>query len=281
VDSARTAVRALTDDRRPGEIGRRARLELTFAVRRGRTELVHQYVEPPFRVGRTFAEGDGVHLILASSAPGIFGGDALDSLIVVERAAKVRLTSQSSLQIHPASSAETASIGGIYRVEAGAHLDCEWHAAIPFPSARLSQRNRIDLADGASLFWSDAMMSGREARGERWQFGSLEHELKLLREDRLDYLERYRLAPAAASPAQRWRSSDACYAGTVIVSGGCVSRTAAGRLHAQLNAMTGLYAAADVIEERLMLIRLLARSGPVFHAARERCRESGSIAHES
>ena len=85
VDRARTAVRPMTaraDDRagRPRS-GGSARLELMFDVRNGRTVLAHGYAEPPLRIGRCFDEGRGVHLILASSAPGVFGGDRMQHVV--------------------------------------------------------------------------------------------------------------------------------------------------------------------------------------------------------
>ena len=56
VDPARAAVRSMsaspTDRRGRPTVGRHARLELVFSMRRGRTVLAHAYAEPPFRVGR-------------------------------------------------------------------------------------------------------------------------------------------------------------------------------------------------------------------------------------
>src|SRR3981081_3974478 len=89
------------DQRTASAVGRHARLELTFAYRMGRTVLREAYAEPPFRVGRCFPEGRDLHMIVAASAPGVFGGDCLQQTIRVERGARVRLTSQSALQVHP------------------------------------------------------------------------------------------------------------------------------------------------------------------------------------
>src|SRR5262245_18831892 len=87
------------DSRPVASVGRQARLHLRFACRAGRTTLVHAYAEPPFRVGRCFAAGDGVHMIMATTAPGVFGGDCLEQRIHLEAGTSVRLTSQSSLQV--------------------------------------------------------------------------------------------------------------------------------------------------------------------------------------
>ena len=271
MDSAPAAVRSVTaiaDDRALCDVGRQARLELTFAVRAGRTVLADAYAEPPFRIGRCLPDGDGVHLIVASSAPGVFGGDTLQQTISVERGARVRLTSQSAMQVHAAPDGSLATLASTYRVANGGHLHCEWDPLIPFPQARLEQRIQIDLARGGTLFWSDAFMAGREACGERWRFGRLSHELRLSLAGALIYLERYTLDPATATPSGRWVADDACYFGTVLVAGSDVDRGAVAHLHNELAAMAGIRAAADRLDEQLLLVRLTASSGVAFHAAR-------------
>jgi hypothetical protein len=69
------------DERSLSAVGRHARLDLAFLYRNGRTVLAEAYAEPPFRVVRWFAEGDGLHMILASSAPGAFGHDRLQQIV--------------------------------------------------------------------------------------------------------------------------------------------------------------------------------------------------------
>jgi urease accessory protein len=271
VDSAPAAVRSVTataDGRALCDVGRHARLELTFAVRAGRTVLANAYAEPPFRIGRCLPDGDGVHLIVASSAPGVFGGDTLQQTISVERGARVRLTSQSAMQVHAAPDGSPTTLASTYRVASGGHLHCQWDPLIPFPQASLDQRIQIDLARDATLFWSDAFMAGREARGERWRFSHLSHELRLSFAGALMYLERYTIDPDTATPTGRWVADDACYFGTVLVAGSDVDRGAVARLHNELAAMAGIRAAADRIDDHLMLVRLTASSGVAFHAAR-------------
>ena len=89
------------DRRDAGAIGRTARLELVFAVprRAHRPDARVRRAAVPRR--RVLPDGDGAHMILAWSAPGVFGGDCLEQRVRVERGASVRLTSQSALQAHP------------------------------------------------------------------------------------------------------------------------------------------------------------------------------------
>ena len=294
-----TAHAGAGDDRRPAEVGRRARLELRFAERRGRTVLAAAYAEPPFRVGRTFQEGDGLHMIMASSAPGVFGGDWLEQVIHVEPGAKVRLTSQSAMQVHSSNARGApppldraaaledalssrgpqalfddpqarATIRSRYFVAGGAALTCLWDPMIPFPASRLDQRYEIRLEDGGRLIWSDAVMAGREARGERWQFASLAHELAVWRGSVLAYLERFRIEPEARAVSHPWVASDACYFGTTLVGQDGVDAAVAERLHVDLSQSPGVRAAADLVDAGLLLVRLMGSAGVSFHAARRR-----------
>jgi urease accessory protein len=263
------------DRRTTGQVGRHARLELVFAVRDGRTMLAHSYAEPPFRSGRWFAEGSGLHMILASSSPGMFGGDVLDQSIVVEAGARVRLTSQSAPQLHASADGAAAVVRSSYRVAGGAHLSCHWDPLIPFPGSSLDQRVEVALDQGASLYWSDALMNGRQARGEGWRFASIAHELRICRGGELAYLERCCLAPSGRPASHRWVAADAAFFGTTIAAGGAgTGSIEAQRLHATLAATEGVTASADALGESLLVVRVMSALGVPFHEARALTREA-------
>jgi urease accessory protein UreH len=258
-------------DRRPASrVGRHARLELVFASRNGRTVLAEAYAEPPLRVGRCFVEGEGLHVILASSAPGVFGGDCFEQNIRVERGACVRLTSQSALQVHPAADRSVARLLSTYHIGRDARLQCQWKPLIPFAGARIDQQIGITLADKGYLYWSDALMSGRQARGEHWKLATLAHELTVSRAGSLEYLERYQVEPNKEDVTRPWLAADASYLGTTLVTGCEMAVDALERLHAELGALAGVRAAVDGLDHELLLVRLMAVSGPRFHEARVR-----------
>jgi urease accessory protein len=253
-------------------VGRKARLEIVFAVRRDRTVLTQAYAEPPFRIGRPFPDGQGLRLILAWSAPGIFGGDELDQRVRVERGARVQLMSQSALQVHPSPGGTMASLRSTFHVEEDAHLGCDWDPVIPFAASCLMQRIELRAAAGAALWWSDAFMIGRLARGERWQFDTLDHELKLSRDGCLDYLERYQLCPRRAGPPSApWVASTAAYFGTILSSGRMVPNCIE-TLADELGRLPGLRSGVDALDDDLALVRLMGDHGGVFHQARSRTR---------
>jgi len=231
------------------------------------------YAEPPFRVGRWFAEGEGLYMILASSAPGAFGHDHLRQNVRIGRGARVRLTSQSAMQVHPSSDGGTTLLESSYHVEDGARLHCEWPPLIPFAEARIDQRFHLNFEGDASLYWSDALMSGRQARGERWQFTSLAHELSASRDGSLEYLERYRIQPSVLAVSRPWAASDASYLGTTLITGRPIEPDAPERLHLELGRIAGVRAAADRLGDRALLVRLLSPFGPAFHEARRWIRD--------
>jgi urease accessory protein UreH len=253
-------------------VGRHSRLDVVFAYRRGRTVIAHAYAEPPFRVGACFAEGSGVHVILASSAPGTFGGDVWQQSIRVDRGARVRLTSQSALQVHPAADEVPARWSASYTVAEDAQLDCHWDPVIPFPRARLAARFDVDVAAGGTLHWSDALMCGRQGRGEAWLFTELAHELRVSIGGTLKYLERYRLCPGERRLSHPWIASGASYFGTIVEWGDRRAVTSIEALQSELRGCRGVRAAASELEPGLWLARLMAETGPPFHELRDAVR---------
>ena len=259
---------ASTDNRTTHEVGRKARLELVFGSKNGKTVLTHGYAEPPLRVGRCLDVPGGLHLIMASSAPGIFGGDEFDSTIRVEAGAVVELTSQSALQVHPSTAGVPARIGSRYEVAAGAELRCTWDPLIPFAGSSVVQRFEVNVDDGGRLSWSDGLMSGRLGRGERWTFACVDHELRVTRAGVLAFVERYRITPHDDDARSRWTVGDAGYIGTVVRAGHGDTLAIAEDIHRSLAALESVQGSADVLDGDLLLARIVAEDGVAFRRAR-------------
>ena len=263
------------DSRPLSAIGRRARLDLVFEYRRGRTVLADAYAEPPFRVGRALDAGPYAYVILACTGPGVFGGDALEQRIRVARGARVLLVSQAALQVHPTDAAGAATVESRFEVEPDGELDCFWDPVIPFAGARLAQRIDLQSAAGSRLFWSDALMAGRTGHGESWRFDDLAHELRFQVDGRLMYLERYRLTPRSRPVERTWIAGNAQYVGTTLVHGPQATAENAGRLQQQLCAIGGdVRGGVDRVAPNLLVGRVLAARGPQFAAARAMFRQA-------
>ncbi|MGE0448448.1 MAG: urease accessory protein UreD [Vicinamibacterales bacterium] len=263
------------DSRETHEVGRRARLELVFSAHRGRTVLSHGYAEPPLRIGRGFERGAVLRFILTSSAPGLFGGDTIEQVVRVEPGALVELASQSALQVHPSLDSLPARVTSHYEVLAGGSLSCWWDPLIPFARSMLEQAIAIDVSPGGRVQWSDALMSGRGGHGEHWAFSTLSHELRLRRNGQLAYLERYRLAPASGGdtdngPFDARLHGGSQYFGTAFRIGCGDDGAAAEAVHRAVQSIPGVAAAADLLADDLLLVRLAGASGVPFHDARRR-----------
>lgn len=273
------------DSRSAVEIGRLARLDLTFCCRRGRTVLSHAYAEPPFRIGRTFDVDGALYLIIVCTGPGIFGGDDLHQLVRVERGARVLLASQAALQVHPSGHDEPARVAHEYLIEDDAELHCQWDPIIPFAGARVVQRFDLRLAGASRLYWSDALMSGRRSRGEAWAFRELAHELRLTADGSLRYLERYvlgdgsrrellpRAVPDCAGGAHAPRAVPD-YVGTSLIYHADATSEFAERVQRRLDDIERLRAGVDLVEPRLVAGRFLAETGPPFALARRAFRDA-------
>ena len=113
--------------------------------------IAHAYAEPPLRIGASFEIDDAAYLILVCSGAGIFGGDAIRQSIHVASGARVVLTSQAALQVHPSITSAAARIDHEYCVDDDAELHCHWDPVIPFAGARLAQHYDIRVSSGARL----------------------------------------------------------------------------------------------------------------------------------
>jgi urease accessory protein UreH len=244
-----------------------SRLELVFAYRRGRTVIAHAYADAPLRAGRLLDAGPIAQMILVCCGPGIFAGDRFVQRVRVEAGARVLLISQAALQVHPGHASGPAAIDSCYEIADDATLDCFWDPVIPFAGSRLRQRVDLQVASGGHLYWSDALMPGRVARREAWQFEALDHELQLHVGGSLAYVERYGLG-RGRNPAHAWSAAGAHGLGTTIVRTEAATAVRAEIAQQRLAAIDGTRAGVDAPVPHLVVARLLANHGPQFTSAR-------------
>ena len=244
------------------DVGRRGRLELTFARQNGRTILRHSYCETPFKVTRLLdAANAPAHLILMHSTAGLFGGDELDCSIRIERGARVRITQQSATRIHPSQGRPAIQRIRVF-VEAGAELNMYLEPVIPFAESRLWQTTSLEVEPGARLSFWEAFMMGRVGRGERWQFAELVSETQLRWGSRVVYLDRFRLLAKVAEHSTLVMGNNN-YLGTGLVAGSRVLELAKA-MREDLPA-----AGIDTPTPEFAMARVVSHDGPGFHRSRE------------
>jgi urease accessory protein len=243
------------------QVGRRGRLDLTFALQDGQTVLRKNYCEVPFKITRILNPGCPLaHLILMQCTAGLFGGDEVECSIRIERGARVLLTQQSATKVHPSRERPAIQMNHIF-VESGAELQLYLEPVIPFADSCLRQVTGIDVESGARLLFWEGFMAGRISRGECWQFRELASETHLRVNRELVYLDRFRLVPdgSAGSP---WSMGDCSYFGTALHFGEQAHEFAA-RLHQELPK-----AGVDTLRSGFVVARIVSASGPEFHHCR-------------
>jgi urease accessory protein len=156
----------------------------------------------------------------------------------------------------------------------GAILEWVPEPTIPFAGSRFSQAIDVRLAPGSTVLLWDAMASGRIARGERWQFASLENEIRITTAAGAAVLERYQLDPGEGSdrtglmgPMEEWD-----YVGSLHVVGDAVGAEVWQVLEASLAVILDAQAghvlggvSAPVVPG--LVVKLVARSAPALNLA--------------
>lgn len=170
--------------------GWEASLALQFAPRGSRTELTRRVQRGPLVVQRPFhPEGEVCHLYLLHPPGGIVGGDRLDLGLEVAGSAKALLTTPGATKIYRSGGA-TAQVNQRLAVESGGALEWLPQESIVFDGARLTQRTRIEVADGGTLIAWDILCLGRPASAERFTQGQLDLGLEVRQADGPRLIER-------------------------------------------------------------------------------------------
>ncbi len=188
----------------PGKVGE---LELGFAVRGGRTELVHRYQRSPQQVMRPLyadpARPDVPITYLMSTGGGLVQGDRWRTAIEVGPDAHALVTTQAATRVHSMRH-DYAATSTRARVRAGGVLEYMPDPLIPHAGARLHQQVRIDCEPGASVLWADTVVSGRHARGEHQAYDWFSSTLEATVDGRLVAADSLRLDPGVAGGPLVW-----------------------------------------------------------------------------
>lgn len=175
----------------------RASLRLEFARDPAtcQTVLARSAQEPPLRVVRAFSLADGSALAhLHNVSGGLLGGDELALSVEVGAGASVQLTTTGATRIYrPRKEALPTLQRNQISVAENALLEYVPDPILPFAGSRFAQRTTIQLAPGAGLFWWEILAPGREARGEVFEYESLEMKTDLVAGGRLIAAESIRL----------------------------------------------------------------------------------------
>jgi urease accessory protein len=175
---------------------RKAKLELTFAVREGKTYIAHQSTTTPLKIWRPFDVDDGRVLVqIVNVSPGMMAGDHYRLEFNLQANSKVVLVNQSATKLHQMSEGLSAKQTVSIRLEDNAELEYYPGLTIPFPDAAFEQSVNIELSERAKFSFLESWAMGRIERGEALQFRRLSSRLRLKRSGKLVYADALELCP--------------------------------------------------------------------------------------
>ncbi|ELK50615.1 urease accessory protein UreD [Haloferax sp. BAB-2207] len=202
-----------------GAPGKDGVLELTFERTSRGTALVHDYATVPFHISGTLGHDphpDAETVFVQSPTGGVAQGDRHDLTIAVEADAIAHVSTQSSTKVQTMER-NYAGVDTTLSVAAGGHLDYVPEPTILHSDARYTQDLRLDVADGATAIVGDVVVSGRLARGERFEFDRYRSRLRATGPDGLLFEDATHLAPDESDPSAPGLLGEHAVYGTLFV----------------------------------------------------------------
>ncbi|MFC8536507.1 urease accessory protein UreD [Streptomyces sp. NPDC057249] len=193
------ALASVPDTLAPGSPAKVGILDLAFAVRGGRTDLVGRYQKTPLQIMRPLwidpAQPGMSYVYLMATGGGIAQADRYRMDFHCGPGTQVHLTTQAATKVFRMEH-DYASQRVHLTAEAGSYVEYLPDPLIPFRDARFYQRTEVTVAPGATVLVGDTLTAGRLARGERHVYRMLATDLRVRRPDgTLLAVDTLRLAP--------------------------------------------------------------------------------------
>ncbi|HYX14573.1 MAG TPA: urease accessory protein UreD [Nostoc sp.] len=151
--------------------GWHGKLNLVYADRQGKTQLIYDRHQAPLKVQRPFyPEGEICHSVILHTAGGMVGGDRLSSNIHLQPQTQALITTAAASKIYRSNGLQARQTIQM-QVDAGACLEWLPQETILFNDAIYRQDLRVELATGGSWLGWEITRFGRSARGEKFLQG--------------------------------------------------------------------------------------------------------------
>ncbi|MEL5955067.1 urease accessory protein UreD [Streptomyces sp. CLV115] len=195
------ALASVPDTLGPGSPAKVGILDLAFAVRGGRTELVERYQKTPLQIMRPLwidpAAPGMSYVYLMATGGGIAQADRYRMDFRCGPGTEVHLTTQAATKVFRMEH-DYASQRVHITADEGAYVEYLPDPLIPFKDSRFYQRTEVTVAPGATVVVGDTLTAGRLAHGERHDYRVLATDLHIARPDgTLLAIDTLRLAPGA------------------------------------------------------------------------------------
>jgi urease accessory protein len=195
------------------------RLRFEFDSRANQTALTLCEQQPPLKVVRGFSLQDGGVLVhLHNLSGGVLGGDCLKTDVLVGSRARAQLTTAGATRLYRSRlEDQTAVQTNEIKVCEDGLLEYLPDELIPFKGSRYFQQTRIELSEGAGLFWWETVTPGREARAEVFAYELLRLNLDIKAGEKFLAQERVRLEPSRRPLASLIRLGHYLYFSTFYI----------------------------------------------------------------
>jgi urease accessory protein len=232
----------------------------------GRTVLAKQSFRAPFHLGKSHWEGGVLQVRVVNATAGILAGDRLELDIRVRPGAGLLVLTPAATRAFMMRSG-AAECRQTFTVEAGGWLEYAPEPLYPHRDSDYAQRTRLEVADGAELFFADALAPGRASRGELWAWRQLRLALDVVHGGGL--LLRERLAgsgPELGRRAAFYGTAEAWF-GTVIAISPALAADDAWTERLRSFQDGGRWIGATRLRRGGWVVRLVAPSGQALRDA--------------
>ena len=182
----------------------------------GRTALGRQSFRAPFHLGKGYWDGTVLQIRLVNATAGILAGDRLELEVRVAPAAALLVTTPSATRAFMMASG-VAECRQHFAVGTGGWLEYAPEPLFPHRGSDYAQTTRLEVADGAEAYFTDALAPGRAGRGETWGWRRLQLTLEVLHAG--EPVLRERLAGGGAELARKaaFFGHEEAWFGTLLV----------------------------------------------------------------
>ena len=237
----------------------RARGAVTLSARAegGESRLRDLRQEGSLRAMFPRSRGAALEAVLLNTAGGLTGGDRMRLEAQAGAGARLVLSTQAAERAYRAPGEAAARVETRLFAEARGRIDWLPQETILFDGARLERRLSVTLQGDAAALLVEPVLFGRLARGEEVRSGAFMDRWEVRRDGRLLFADRLRIGGDMAGTLDR-----------MAVAGGARAMAsvllAAPAAEAHLRAVRMMLprtAGASLIEEGLLLVRMLAPDG--------------------
>jgi len=226
------------------------RLQLRFALERGRTVLACCERTAPFHLQRLlYLEAHYPALARATvlnGTAGLFAGDRLELAVEVGAGAAASLTTPTMTRVFGMREGH-ARVRTRLTVAAGGYLEYLPEPTLLCRAAALHQRTALDLEPGARAALGEVFAFGRRAHGERHAYRSLDQQQEIHVAGDLVLCERLHLTPDRSPDAVGMLGDYAAYGSLQLLNPGGDSERLLAATRTVLAGDPHLYAAASLL----------------------------------